>query len=78
MSENPKIFTYRTVRGGKAKAKGKCRGAPLQYEGEEKGDILIQYLWTHGMDSIHYMHVVNNDVVSYQSKIPQKCLETAE
>ena len=30
------------------------------------------------MDSIHDMRVVNTDAVSYQSKTPEKCLETAE
>ena len=50
---------------------------PLEEEGE-KGDLLIRHLWTHGTYSIHDMHVVNTDVVSYQYKTPEKCLETAE
>ena len=36
-------------------------------EGGEKGDLLIRDLWTQGMDSIHDMHVVNIDAVSYHS-----------
>ena len=36
------------------------------------------YLWTQGTDSIHDMRVVNTDAVSYQSKTPEKCMETAE
>ena len=31
-----------------------------------------------GKYSIHDMCVVNTDAVSYQSKTPEKCLETAE
>ena len=39
---------------------------------EEKGNLLIWDLWTHGMDRIHGMHVVNTGAVSYQSKTPEK------
>ena len=35
-------------------------------------------LWTQGTDSIHDMRVVNTYAVSYQSKTPEKCLETTE
>ena len=31
-----------------------------------------------GKSIIHDMCVVNTDVVSYQSKIPEKCLETSD
>ena len=30
------------------------------------------------MHSIHGMHVVNTDAISYQSKTPEKCLDTTE
>ena len=76
--DDPKIFTGPSVRGGKAKAKGKGKEALPTDEGEEKGNLLIWDLWTHGMDSIHDMRVVNTDAVSYQSKTPEKCLDTAE
>ena len=65
------------MRGGKAKAKSKGKGALDLYEGEYKGDLLIQYLWDQGMDSIHDMRVVNTDALSWKSKTPKKCLETA-
>ena len=43
-----------------------------------KGGILIRNLWMYRTVSIHDMHVVNTDATSYQSKNPEKCLETAE
>ena len=56
------------MQGGKDKDKatGKVKEAPPPEEGEEKGDLLIRALWTKGTDSIHDMHVVNTDAVSYQ------------
>ena len=77
--DNPKIFTGRAVQGGEAKVKasGKGKEAPPPEEEDEKGDLLIRYLWTQGTDSTHDMRVVNTDAVSYQSKIPENCLETA-
>ena len=67
-------------RGGKAKGKSKGKGkeAPPLEEGGDKGYLLIQYIWTQGTDSIHNMSVVNTDAISYESKTPEKCLETAE
>ena len=52
--------------------------APSPEEGGEKGDLLIRDLWTQGTDSIHDMHVVNADAVSYHSRTPEKFQETAE
>ena len=80
MLRDPKIFTGSAVQGGKAKGKAAAKGKkePPTEEGEYKGDLLIRYLWTQGMDSIHEMRVTNTDSVSYQSKTPEKCLETAE
>ena len=68
------------MQGGKAKVKAQVKGieAPPPKEGEEKGHLLIQELWTQGADSIHDMRVVNTDTVSYQSKTLEKCLETAK
>ena len=74
--DDPKFFTSRAMHGGKAKAKGK--GAPPQYKGELKGDLLIRYLWTQVTESIHNVHVVNTDAVSYKYKTPEKCLDTAD
>ena len=45
---------------------------------EQKGDILLQYLWQNGTDSVHDMRVVNSDAKSYWEKSPKKCLEDAE
>ena len=75
-----KYLQVTPCRGGKAKGKssGKGKEEPPPDEGEEKGDLLIRDIWTQGKDSIHNMHVVNTDTVSYQSKIPDKCLGTAE
>ena len=58
------------MRGGKAKTK--VKGAPLKEEGGLKGDILIRDLWMQRTDSIHDIRVVNTDVVSHQSKTPEK------
>ena len=66
--------------GGEAKdkAKGKVMEAPSPEEGEEKGGILIQNLWTQGTESIHDIRVMSTDAVSYQSKTTKKCIETAK
>ena len=73
---DPKIFTGHAVRGGNAKcnAKGKGTESPPPKERKEKGDLLIRNLWIQGADSIHDMHVVNTDTISYQYKTPEKCL----
>ena len=42
------------------------------------GYFIIRDIWTQGMDSIHYICVVNTDAVSYHSKTPEKFLETAD
>ena len=78
MRDDPKIFTGRAMQGGKSKAKGKGNEDPPPDEGGKKGDILIRDLWMQRKDSVHEMCVVNTDAVSCQSKIPEKCLETAE
>ena len=60
--------------GGKAKEKAKDKSsvkgkeAPPLEDGEEKGGLLIRYIWTQGMDIIYNMRVVNTDALSYQSK----------
>ena len=72
---------HRLQRAGvnaKGKATGKINEAPPPEEEEDKGDLMIWDLWTQGMDSIHEMRVFNTDSVSYQSKTPEKCLETAD
>ena len=68
--EDPIIFTGHAVSGEKSKSKGKL--APPKDEGELKGDILIRDLWMQRTDSIHDIRVVNTDVVSHQSKTPEK------
>ena len=45
---------------------------------EQKGDLLIRDLWQQGLDSVHDMHVVNTDALSYVQKTPEKCLHKAE
>ena len=39
---------------------------------------MIRYIWIQGTDRIQYMRVVNTDAVSYQSKTPEKCLDTTD
>ena len=64
---DPTFFTGRAVRGGEAKVKyktkSKNKGAPPPDKEEDKGDILIRDLWTHGTDSIHNMRVVNTEAM---------------
>ena len=62
------------MRGGKDKLKG----SPSKDKEYLKGGLLIRDLWTQGMETIHDMLVMNTDAASYQSKTPEKCLETAE
>ena len=42
---------------------------------EQKGDLLLWYLWQNGTDSVHDMQVMNTDAESYWEKTPEKCLE---
>ena len=39
---------------------------------------MMKDIWIQGTDSIHDMLVVNTEAVSYQSKTPEKFLETSE
>ena len=45
---------------------------------EQKGDLLIRDLWKQVNDSVHDMHVLNTDTLTYLSKAPEKCLHEAE
>ena len=67
MHDDPKIYTGFAVRGGKY-----LKGSPPKDKGELKRYLLIRYLSTHRMDSIHEMRVMNIDATSYQSKNPKK------
>ena len=41
---------------------------------EQKGDLLLRYLWKNGTDSVHDMRVVNTDAVSkFMSKLLSNC-----
>ena len=47
------------------------KNMPLENEtSEQKGGMLIRYLWHRGTDSIHEMHDVNTDDLSYRKKSP--------
>ena len=37
---------------------------------DQKGDLLIRYLWKQGTDSVHDMRVVNTDALTYRMKEP--------
>ena len=65
-------------RGVKVKAAGRGKEALPSEDEREKGDLLIRDIWSQWTESIHYMCVMNTDAVSYQSKTPEKCLETSE
>ena len=45
---------------------------------EQKGDLLIRYLWQQGTNSVNDMRVVNTDALSYVRRSPEKCLQEAE
>ena len=45
---------------------------------EQKGFLLIRDLWQQGTDSVHDMHIVNTDALSYVRRSPEKCLQKAE
>ena len=68
------------MRGGNAKGRelGKGKEVLPPEEGEDKGGLLIPYLWTQVISSIHSMRVVNTEAIYYQSKTPEMCLETAD
>ena len=70
----PKLDTGCAVRVGKDNLKG----SPSKEKVYLKENLLIRNFWTQGTDSIHDMCVVNTDATSYQSKTPEKCLETAK
>ena len=40
---------------------------------DQKGYLLIHNLWNIWRDSIHNIHVVNTNALSYQNKSPEKC-----
>ena len=44
---------------------------------EQKGDLLIRDFWQQGIDSIHYMRVVNTDTPTHRTKDPVRCLHEA-
>ena len=46
-------------------------------DSEQKGGLIIGYLWQKGTDSIHDMCVVNNDTISYLEISPDKCFYIA-
>ena len=74
--DDPKVFTGRAMRGGKDKSKVK-ETLPKD-EGDMNGDILIQYIWIQGTNSINNMCVVNNDAITHQPPNPEKCLDNDE
>ena len=45
---------------------------------EQKGDLLIRYLWSKGMDYILSMRVVNIDAASYVQKTLDKSLQSTD
>ena len=41
---------------------------------EQKGNLLIRYLWHNGTESVHDMRVVNTDAKSHSAKTPKHFL----
>ena len=80
---NPLIYSGCAVKRTKAataEAGGTINYIELQTPEvtEQKGDLLIRYLWQQGDDSVHDMCVVNTDALTHRTKDPEKCLHEAE
>ena len=81
--DNPLIFSGHSVKMNKdtlAGASGttdQARAQPPEVT-EQKGDLLIRYLWLNETDSVHNMRVMNTDAKSQMDKAPEKCLQEAE
>ena len=80
MHSNPLIYPSCAMREGKYQPSSSATKNPpsLQDKMEQKGDLLIRNLYQIGTDSIHNICVMNNDVLSYQNKLLEKCFQTAE
>ena len=82
--KNPLIYSGRAVRRTKPMPAGSTKPNPTSETPaalevtEHKGDLLIRDLWQQGTDSVHDMHVVNTDALTYLKKAPEKCLHEAE
>ena len=84
VSDDPLIYSGRAVRRTKPTPAGSTKPNPTRETPaapevtEQKGNLLIRYLWQHGTDSFHDMHFVNTDALSYLEKSPEKRLHKAE
>ena len=79
--DDPLIYSGRAVKRTKATPAGsnKTSEHPAAPEDtEQKGGLIIRDLWQQGTDSVHNMHVVNTDTLTYQLKEPEKFLHKAE
>ena len=67
---DPLIHPGCSVWDRKAQRKGSLlNNLPMEKEMlDQKGGLLIRYLWQRGTGSIHYMCVVNTDALSHQNK----------
>ena len=81
MRDDPLIYSGRALKRTKATPAGPngTSGHTAAPEvTEQKGDLCIRDLWQQGTDSVHDMHCLNTDALTYQSKAPEKCLHDAE
>ena len=81
--DDPLLYSGRTVKRAKATpveaSKNKYHVvAPPPEVTEQKGDLLIRYLWQQGTESVLDICVVNTDAQSHRTKDPERCLQEAE
>ena len=82
MRDDPLIYSGRAVKRTKATPAGSdgiSNNSVVQPQEvtEYKGNLLIRDLWQQGIDSIHYMRVVNTDTPTHRTKDPVRCLHEA-
>ena len=76
--DNPLIYSGRAMSRTKPMPAGSTKTNPTRETPaapevtKQKGELLIWDLWQQGTDSVHDMHVVNTDALSYLEKSPGK------
>ena len=81
MCDNSLNDLGRSVRSGRAPLDGSHQPKKppgMVVDSENKGDLLIRYLWERSTYFILDVRVLNTDVVSYMNKTPEKILVMEE
>ena len=83
VSDDPLIYSGRAVKRAKttpAGEGGNSNNAVVQPSEvtEQKGNLLIFYLWEQGTYSFHNMRVVNTNSPTHRTKDPLRCLHKAK